>query len=66
MNLYKITVTDKNRPEYAECPDEFTYLVGAESLPDAIKVAWDKYGLGGNFDPQTDSIVVRDVGELLI
>ena len=53
MYLYQITITDKDKPENPGCLDEFTYNVGAKSLPDAIKTAWEKYDLSENFDPPT-------------
>ena len=66
MYLFQITITDKNKPEYAECPDEFTYNVGAESSPEALKLVWDKYEFQDNYDPEQDAIVIRYMGELLV
>ena len=66
MYLYQITITDKDKPENPECLDNGIYNVGAKSLPDAIKTAWEKYDLSENFDPQQDAMVIRFIGDLLV
>lgn len=66
MYLYQITITDKNKPEYAECPDEFTYNVAAESLPDAVKKLWLTHDFNENFDPDCDAVVIRCMGEIIV
>jgi hypothetical protein len=64
MYLYKITVTDKNQPNFSACADEFSYYVGADSVPAAFHILFETIIV--DYDPDKDAIVITKVGNLYL